>query len=55
MTYPKWQPFSRRDPTQPVCRDCGRGYGSKFDGLCTRCRGCDAPTARKRAEPRNLR
>ena len=30
--------FSRRDPGQPVCI-CGKGYGSKFDGLCIFCRG----------------
>ena len=48
MSYPKWQPFSRRDPTQPVCHKCKRGYGSKFDGLCSQCRGCDVHTARMR-------
>jgi hypothetical protein len=30
-----------------VCKSCRRGYGSALDGLCSKCRGCDAYTARK--------
>lgn len=36
---PPKQPYSQRRPGQPVCRGCGRGYGSTFDGLCINCRG----------------
>lgn len=32
------QEYSSRKPGQPVCR-CGKGYGSKYDGLCLYCRG----------------
>lgn len=31
------QQYSSRNPEQPVCT-CGRGHGSKFDGLCSICR-----------------
>lgn len=31
------QQYSSRNPEQPVCT-CGRGHGSKFDGLCSSCR-----------------
>lgn len=29
---------------QPIC-ECGKGYGSELDGLCTRCRGVSAHEA----------
>lgn len=39
--------YSKHDPMRPVCKLCMRGHGSTYDGLCTDCRGCDAPTVRR--------
>lgn len=36
---PSDQRYSSRNGLQPVCRKCGRGYGSKLDGICTTCHG----------------
>ncbi len=39
--------FSSKYPDRPVCK-CGRGYGSKYDGLCILCRGCTAWEQKKK-------
>lgn len=41
---PDTHPRSSRFPYRPICGKCGKGYGSELDGLCTKCRGCDALT-----------
>lgn len=35
-----------------VCK-CKRGYGSEYDGKCTRCRGMTAWEAKQKAEKAN--
>lgn len=39
-----WKRGSRTG--QVICQ-CGRGYGSEFDGLCYRCRGMTAWEAKQ--------
>ncbi len=38
--------YSTKHPDQPVC-NCGKGYGSLFDGLCMFCREQTAHDARR--------
>jgi len=39
---------SARWPGHVVCK-CGKGYGSLYDGLCFRCRGCTVEAAKLKA------
>lgn len=45
LNGPLWR-TSSRVPGQPICK-CSKGWGSKFDGLCTSCRGCTAWEAQR--------
>jgi NAD-dependent DNA ligase len=51
---PPNQPYSSRVPGQPVCRQCKSAYGSKYDGICTKCRGMDAFTAQRKEQAQNF-
>jgi len=42
--------YSRRNPGQQVCKGCGQGYGSSYDGLCSACRGMTAWEAKDWSE-----
>jgi len=44
--HPKQRYSSRTG--KPICRVCGKGYGSTYDGLCFHCRGCTAWRAKQK-------